>query len=103
MEARSHDLHILGVNGIRGWQWIFIMEGVITCTIAALSYIFIVRFPDQEIDRPSFKFLKPDEAKFIVAELDKDRQDVEVQPFHWGKFFKPGREIEIWGFGTIFM
>lgn len=32
-----------GVSGLRGWQWIFIMEGVITCAIAVFSYIFIVK------------------------------------------------------------
>ncbi|ETN40073.1 uncharacterized protein HMPREF1541_04348 [Cyphellophora europaea CBS 101466] len=91
-----------GVSGIRGWQWIFIMEGVITCTIALFSYIFIVRFPDEEIDRPSFRFLQPDETKYIVHELDKDRADVEIEPFNWRKFMKPAREIEIWGFALIF-
>lgn len=79
------------------------MEGVITGAIGVFSYIFIVRFPDEEVDRPSFKFLKPDEIKYIVSELDKDRADVEVEPFHWGKFMKPAREIEIWGFALIFL
>lgn len=92
-----------GVNGIRGWQWIFIMEGVITCAIAIFSYTFIVRFPDQELTKPSFKFLNADETKYVVDELEKDRQDTDVEPFHLAKFLKPAREIEIWGFALIFL
>jgi hypothetical protein len=90
-----------GVQNLRGWQWIFIMEGVITCAIALFSYIFIVRFPDEEVDKPSFKFLTPEETKYIVATLEKDRADVEIEPFNWRKFLKPAREIEIWGFALM--
>lgn len=90
-----------GVSGLRGWQWIFVMEGVLTAAIAIFSYIFIVRFPDEELDRPSFKFLKPDEARYIVDTLEKDRADVEIEPFNWRKFMKPAREIEIWGFAMM--
>jgi MFS family permease len=92
-----------GVAGIRGWQWIFIMEGVITCAIAFFSWTFIVRFPDQEVDKPSWKFLQPEETKYIIHELEKDRGDVEAEPFHLAKFLKPAREIEIWGFAMIFL
>jgi MFS family permease len=78
------------------------MEGVITCAIALFSYVFIVRFPDEEVDKPSFRFLKPDESKYIVDTLEKDRADVEVEPFSLARFLKPAREIEIWGFAMIF-
>ncbi|OJD14158.1 hypothetical protein AJ78_05464 [Emergomyces pasteurianus Ep9510] len=91
-----------GVQGIRGWRWIFIMEGVITVAIALFAYMFIVRFPDEEIKKPSFRFLKPDECQFIVERLEKDRGDVEVEKFNLVKFLKPAADIEIWGFAFMF-
>jgi MFS family permease len=91
-----------GIAGLRGWQWIFIMEGIITCTIAFLAYIFIVRFPDQEAVKPSFGFLKPEEAQWVVDTLNTDRADVQTEPFNIWKFLSPAKEIEIWGFALIF-
>ena len=79
------------------------MEGVITCGIAMFAYAFIVRFPDQELDRPSFWFLKHAETKHIVDSLEKDRGDVDPEPFSMARFLKPARDVEIWGFAFIFL
>ena len=79
------------------------MEGIITCCIAMFAYAFIVRFPDQELSRPSWSFLKPAEIKYIVGALDKDRGDVDPEPFSLAKFLKPARDFEIWGFAFIFL
>ena len=92
-----------GTAGIRGWRWIFIMEGVITCAIAIFAYTFIVKFPDQEITKPSRFFLKPAECQHVVDELDLDRADVDVEPFSLARFLKPARDWEIWGFALIFL
>ncbi|TKX19387.1 MFS transporter-like protein 158 [Elsinoe australis] len=92
-----------GTAGIRGWRWIFIMEGVITCALAMIGYVFLVRFPDQEKEKPSFKFLSSDEAAYVVHKINKDRGDVEAEPFHLGRFLKPAKDIEIWGFALIFL
>ncbi len=81
---------------------IFIIEGVITCGLAIIGYCLIVRFPDQERDRPSFKFLKPDECAFVIEKLNRDRGDVATDPFSLKKFLRPALDFEIWGFGLIF-
>lgn len=79
------------------------MEGVITCALAMIGYVFLVRFPDQEKEKPSFKFLSSDEAAYVVHKINKDRGDVEAEPFHLGRFLKPAKDIEIWGFALIFL
>lgn len=84
-------------------QRIFIIEGVLTCTIAIIGYFAIVRFPDEEQEKPSFRFLRPEECEFIINKLDKDRGDVEIEPFSLAKYLKPARDIEIWGFALIFL
>lgn len=75
----------------------------ITCAIAIFAYGFIIRFPDQEREKPSFKFLKPDECQVIIDRLEKDRGDVEVEKFSWARFLKPAGDLEIWGFAFIFL
>ncbi|KAK2742939.1 hypothetical protein FQN57_005069 [Myotisia sp. PD_48] len=91
-----------GVRGIRGWQWIFILEGVLTGAIAIFCGIFIIRFPDQERDRQSMFFLKQEEVDAVVARLNKDRGDVEAEPFDLKKFLAPATEVEVWGFAFMF-
>lgn len=78
------------------------MEGVITCTLGLIGYCLIVRFPDQEMARPSFKFLKPEECRFVISNLNKDRGDVDPEPFAIVKFLRPALDLEIWGFALIF-
>lgn len=65
--------------------------------------MFVVRFPDEERGKPSFKFLKPDECQFIIERLEKDRGDVEVEEFNLVKFLKPALHVEVWGFAFIFL
>jgi len=77
------------------------MEGIITCVFAVMGWLLIVRFPDQERERPSLKFLKPEECLFIIANLERDRSDVVTEPFTMKKFLKPAADIEIWGFGFM--
>lgn len=67
-----------------------------------IGYAFIVRFPDQERNRPSFKFLKPEECMFVIDKLNRDRGDAAVEPFSMKKFLRPALDFEIWGFAIIF-
>jgi MFS family permease len=90
-----------GSGGLRGWRWIFIMEGILTCAVAIFGWIFLVRFPDEELSKPSTKFLQPDEIKHVVSKIQADRGDVEPEPFNWAKFVKPAKEFEIWCFASI--
>lgn len=79
------------------------MQGVITCAFAIVGWIFMVRFPDQEIKRPSVRFLRPEESRFIVDKINRDRDDAEVEKFNMRKYLESGKSIEVWGFGLIFL
>ncbi|KAF2219732.1 phthalate transporter [Elsinoe ampelina] len=92
-----------GIEGLRGWRWIFIMEGVITVAIALGGYLFMVRFPDQEMKRPSVRFLKAAECQHVIDKINKDRDDVQVEKFNMRKYLASGKDIEVWGFGLIFL
>ncbi|KAF2464913.1 major facilitator superfamily protein [Lindgomyces ingoldianus] len=90
-----------GVRSIRGWRWIFIMEGIITCGVAIFALSFIVKFPDEERKKPSWGFLNPDELNLVIDRLNADRGDVEPEKFSWKKFLEPATEWYIYGFPFI--
>ncbi|KAF2017231.1 MFS general substrate transporter [Aaosphaeria arxii CBS 175.79] len=92
-----------GASGIRGWRWIFIMEGVITCAVAIFAISFIIKFPDEEKAKPSWGFLKPNELDHVIERLNADRGDVEPEAFTWKKFLEPATEWYIYGFPMILL
>ncbi|KAJ9636860.1 hypothetical protein H2199_007854 [Coniosporium tulheliwenetii] len=61
-----------GVAGVRGWQWIFIIEGLLTVTIATIAWFIIIDFPDKA-ERKGF--LNHSEAAFIARRIENDRGD----------------------------
>ncbi|KAA6410729.1 MAG: Major Facilitator Superfamily [Lasallia pustulata] len=68
--------NMAGVAGYNGWRWIFIIEGLGTVVIAAVSKFFIVDWPETS------KFLNDDERHLLlrrlridVAEAKMDRLD----------------------------
>lgn len=90
-----------GQQGIAGWSWIFIIEGVITCAIALAAYVFLVPFPDADAHK-AWKFLSEPEIAWIMRKVDADRGDVVLEPFTLGRFLRGGADIKIWGFAMIF-
>ncbi|XMA13204.1 hypothetical protein WAI453_005995 [Rhynchosporium graminicola] len=59
-----------GTAGLGGWQWIFIIEGLLTLVVAAFAYWVIVDTPE------SAKFLTTDEKLEINRRLVHDRSDL---------------------------
>lgn len=35
------------LSGIAGWRWIFIMQGLLTCTVALIGFVAIIDFPER--------------------------------------------------------
>jgi MFS family permease len=56
-----------GLGGLKGWQWIFVLEGLLTL-IVAIAALFVMN------DYPSTaKFLTDDEKTEISRRLEQDR------------------------------
>ncbi|THC91771.1 hypothetical protein EYZ11_008778 [Aspergillus tanneri] len=89
-----------GLQGLEGWRWIFIMEGVITALIGVLALIFLVDFPDRA--HKSWRFLSKKESAFIVRRINRDRSDANEEPFSLKRFLSPALDLKIWGFAMIF-
>lgn len=54
------------MRGYRGWRWVFILEGVLTCVVALLWYFAIPDFPED------VKWLNEEEREFMKEKLAKD-------------------------------
>ncbi|KAF9883376.1 hypothetical protein FE257_003543 [Aspergillus nanangensis] len=90
-----------GLGGLGAWRWIFVIQGLITCVIAAISYFVLVDFPDKMLTskRP---FLQPNEYEFILRRIERDRGDTALEPFNWKHYLRAGLDWNIWAFGLIY-
>lgn len=75
------------------------MEGIITCVIGLVSYVFLVDLPHQA--HKSKQFLTAREAAFIIRRIDLDRSDAEMEPFILSQFFRPILDVKVWAFALI--
>lgn len=66
------------MRGYRGWRWIFILEGVLTCVVAILWFFAIPDFPED------VKWLNEEEREFIKEKLAKDvGKSAHSAPIRW--------------------
>ncbi|KAI9455428.1 major facilitator superfamily domain-containing protein [Lactarius psammicola] len=70
--------HLDGKAGLRGWQWIFFVEGLATVVVAFLSYFFTHDYPE------TAKFLTEEEREFVIQTLLDDSKG---QATHFSKKF----------------
>jgi D-galactonate transporter len=57
-----------GTLGLRGWQWLFLLEGMPSAIFGVVVYLVLSDRPQQA------RWLSPAEQAFVVAELRKDEQ-----------------------------
>ncbi|PYI22198.1 putative MFS transporter [Aspergillus violaceofuscus CBS 115571] len=55
-----------GLRGYGGWQWVFIIEGVLTCVVSFVWYFIIPGFPED------VKWINDEERRYIQAKLAQD-------------------------------
>lgn len=58
--------HMGGLGGYEAWRWIFIIEGLATIVIGAISKFWIVDWPE------TAKFLTDEERALLVQQLASD-------------------------------
>ncbi|RMD44148.1 hypothetical protein DV735_g951, partial [Chaetothyriales sp. CBS 134920] len=65
--------HLDRKHGLRGWQWMYLVQGVITTAIGLVTYFWMVDFPERS--QHSFRFLTAEESALAVERINADRQD----------------------------
>ncbi|RDL38432.1 uncharacterized protein BP5553_02772 [Venustampulla echinocandica] len=73
--------HLNGRGGLKGWQWMFLVQGLIAIVIGFITYLWIVDFPENS--HKSFRFLSAEEQAFAENRITEDRDDVQADPFSW--------------------
>ncbi|KAF2266645.1 MFS general substrate transporter [Lojkania enalia] len=56
-----------GMRGYRGWRWIFILEGILTCVVSFFFFFMLPNFPEEA------KWLTEEERTFVRARLYQDQ------------------------------
>lgn len=71
-----------GYAGLDGWQWVFLIDGIITCPVAIFGFFF---FPDiPEITRA--RYLSQEERELALNRLPPKREDGHnIQPWSLAK------------------
>ena len=80
---------------IRGWRWIFIIEGIITVLAGLTAWFFLVDFPQKA------SFLDNYERERVIQRLNKDRGDGEHDQITLFKVLQHLRDPKIWGFSFL--
>ncbi|KAJ7230528.1 MFS general substrate transporter [Mycena pura] len=55
-----------GLCGLHGWQWIFLLEGLLTVVVALVSFWAMIDYPD------TATFLTPEEREHLIDVLGRD-------------------------------
>lgn len=79
------------------------MEGVITCAVAIFAALFLVKFPDEEREKPSFHFLSEHQLGQLIDRLNAERGDADAEPFTWKRFLQPATEWYIYAFPFLLL
>jgi len=56
-----------GVAGMRGWQWLFIIEGLPACVLGVVAYFYLNDKPDH------CRWLTPEERALVTADMQADQ------------------------------
>lgn len=92
--------HLNGRGGLKGWQWMFLVQGLVACVIGVATYWWIVDFPERSDQ--SFLFLSKDEAHVAASRIQRDRGDVIPAPFSWTEVLRHFLDPKIYGFAASF-
>jgi MFS family permease len=65
--------HLDGRSGLRGWRWMFLVQGIITTFLGLITYGWMVDFPENS--QYSLHFLTLEESILAVSRINVDRSD----------------------------
>ncbi|KAF5515411.1 putative transporter [Colletotrichum siamense] len=90
--------HMDGVGNLRGWSWIFIIEGLLTFVFGVASFWMVHDFPDEA------GFLSDDDKQRLLRRLDGDQQaSARREVFKTLYFWQAMRDWKTWMSMAIYM
>lgn len=85
-----------GVKGLHGWQWIFILEGVVTVAVALFAYFVVPTWSHKAT------FLTPAEKERLHQRLDADSDAALIEKFQWKYVKQAFFDHLVWGYALLF-
>lgn len=79
-----------GLGGYGAWRWIFIIEGIATSVIAAISYFLIPDWPE------TAKFLTPEERTILLRRLAADAGEAKMTTYNKSAVKRTLKDIKIY-------
>ncbi len=87
-----------GIGGLRGWAWIFILEGLLTIVVGIISYWMVQDFPCDA------RFLTETERRRVIHRLAVDKQnDPGKEDLTWAPFLDAMKDWKMWLGMVIYM
>ncbi|CAO3580886.1 unnamed protein product [Absidia cylindrospora] len=81
--------HLKGVNGMDGWQWIFIIFGIISVFFGIITFFLV--------DSPHSRWLSlTAEEQTIVDDRTRDNAVVKSKDFQWDQILEAVKEPRLW-------
>ncbi|KIK47235.1 hypothetical protein CY34DRAFT_799590 [Suillus luteus UH-Slu-Lm8-n1] len=85
-----------GVGGRRGWQWIFILEGILTVVISLIAYFIVPTWSHEA------KFLSETEKTRLLDRLRADSDAGTDQVFKWSSVRDAFSDHLVWAYAFLF-
>ncbi|KAF2099582.1 MFS general substrate transporter [Rhizodiscina lignyota] len=89
-----------GRGSLKGWQWMFLVQGLIACVMGIVTFWWMVDFPEHA--HKSFRFLSEGEVKIATSRIQRDRGDVHVEPFSLTKLLVHAKDFKVYGFAVLY-
>ena len=87
-----------GIGGMKGWAWIFILEGLATVVIGIISFWMVQDFPDEAL------FLSEVDRARVIRRLKLDKQSsAEHEEFKMSYFWASVKDWKTWNSAIIYM
>ncbi|KAF5360501.1 hypothetical protein D9756_005021 [Leucocoprinus leucothites] len=85
-----------GVGGRKGWEWIFIIEGIITVAAAGLAYFVVPTWSHKA------KFLTQSERQRLLERLNADSDAGLIEKFDWFYVKQALTDHLVWAYALLF-
>ncbi|KAJ9615359.1 hypothetical protein H2200_001434 [Cladophialophora chaetospira] len=93
--------HLDHHHGLRGWQWMYLVQGSVTVFLGLITYFWMVDFPDQ--CENSFHFLTADEKALALSRINDDRKDGgKPEPFRLSTIMIHSLDPKLYAFCVLF-
>ncbi|KAG2136735.1 major facilitator superfamily domain-containing protein, partial [Suillus clintonianus] len=85
-----------GVGGRRGWQWTFILEGILTVVVSLIAYFIAPTWSHEA------KFLSEAETTRLLDRLRADSDAGTDQAFKWSSVLDAFSDHLVWAYAFLF-